>query len=159
VSEGFKVGDKVRLTGSGWDGQEAPAQGTVVSIEDVNPLDGFGIFFSGGIEWCVNPYDMTWGGVVVTDEEPDPEPENSFATKVWAILDEIGDLLISKNEAYGDAALNPIRVFSKADTLEQLRVRIDDKLNRIQNGHEYANEDTVDDLIGYLVLYKVGSRG
>lgn len=86
------------------------------------------------------------------------DSENPFTEQVWAVLDRIGNLLIEKNEAYGNSALNPIRIFSKADTLEQLRVRIDDKLNRLAKGHEYPSEDTVDDLLGYLVLYKIGER-
>jgi hypothetical protein len=67
----------------------------------------------------------------------------------------IGDLLIKKNLSYGDSALNPVRIFSKADPLEQLRVRIDDKLSRLARGHE-IDEDTLLDLIGYLVMLKIG---
>jgi hypothetical protein len=64
----------------------------------------------------------------------------------------IQDMLIAKNRAYGDSALEPVRVFSKAESIEQLYVRIDDKLSRIQRGHEYPGDDTIKDLIGYLVL-------
>lgn len=91
-------------------------------------------------------------------EETEEVVQDPFAEQVWAVLDRIGNLLIEKNEAYGNSALDPIRIFSKADTLEQLRVRIDDKLNRLAKGREYPSEDTVDDLLGYLVLYKIGER-
>ena len=37
---------------------------------------------------------------------------------------------------------------------EQLFIRIDDKHNRIHKGKEYASEDTILDLIGYLVLLR-----
>jgi hypothetical protein len=67
----------------------------------------------------------------------------------------ITKLLLEKNIAYGNSALNPIRIFSKASTAEQILVRIDDKLNRLKNGSDYPGEDTVDDLIGYLILLKV----
>ncbi len=67
----------------------------------------------------------------------------------------ISKMLVEKNIAYGNSALNPIRVFSNASTTEQLLVRIDDKLNRLKNGTEYADEDTVMDLIGYLILYRI----
>lgn len=60
-------------------------------------------------------------------------------------------MLIKKNEAYGDSAANPLRVFSRADTLEALNVRIDDKLSRIARGSD-DDEDTELDLIGYLIL-------
>lgn len=71
---------------------------------------------------------------------------------IKAVMSRIETMLIEKNRAYGDSALDPVRVFSKQDNLEQLYVRIDDKLSRIKRGHEYPGDDTVSDLIGYLVL-------
>jgi hypothetical protein len=68
---------------------------------------------------------------------------------------EIAHMLIEKNKSYGDSAIKPIRIFSSADNLEQLKVRIDDKLNRIKNAEGYPGDNDIDDLIGYLVLYKV----
>ncbi len=70
----------------------------------------------------------------------------------------ITNLLVSKNHAYGDSALDPVRIFSSASAVEQLMVRIDDKISRIVRGQEYPDEDTVLDLIGYLVLYRVYLR-
>jgi hypothetical protein len=72
--------------------------------------------------------------------------------QIIEIVRGIEDMLIAKNRAYGNSALEPIRVFSKSDTIEQLYVRIDDKLSRIERGHEYPGDDTIFDLIGYLVL-------
>lgn len=46
--------------------------------------------------------------------------------------DEIKQLLLEKNRKYGDSALNPVRIFAKSDATEQLKVRIDDKLNRLK---------------------------
>ena len=72
------------------------------------------------------------------------------------VCNKIKALLLLKNEAYGDSALNPVRIFSKNDSVEGLLVRIDDKLSRIKNvGITSATEDTLMDLIGYLVLLKV----
>lgn len=68
---------------------------------------------------------------------------------------EIAEMLIKKNVSYGNSALEPIRIFSKADSTEQIRVRIDDKLNRIQNDQAFTGDNDIDDLIGYLVLYKI----
>jgi len=48
-------------------------------------------------------------------------------------LEQIQEMLLSKNRKYGNAALEPVRIFSKADALEQLKVRIDDKLSRLAN--------------------------
>ena len=79
----------------------------------------------------------------------------TFQQKVKDKTKQIQDLLISKNKAYGNSALEPIRIFSKAKASEQLKVRIDDKLSRIAKGHTYDNEDTILDLIGYLILLMI----
>ena len=69
---------------------------------------------------------------------------------------EIRDLLISKNKAYGDSALEPDNIFSKLDNAQAICARIDDKLSRIKNvGLDDNTEDTLDDLIGYLILLKI----
>lgn len=68
-------------------------------------------------------------------------------------------LLLLKNEAYGDSALNPANIFAKGDAVENLSARIDDKLMRIKmRGIDDNTEDTVQDLIGYLILLKVALR-
>ena len=78
--------------------------------------------------------------------------------KISGICDDIKELLIYKNRKYGNSALKPCRVFSKSSPVEQLLVRIDDKLNRIMQGAGLLaeDEDVVNDLIGYLVLLKIG---
>ena len=69
---------------------------------------------------------------------------------------EIRDLLLSKNRAYGDSALSPDNIFSKLDNAQAICARIDDKLSRIKNtGLDDETEDTLDDLIGYLILLKI----
>ena len=78
--------------------------------------------------------------------------------QIAAICDDIKELLLYKNKQYGDSALNPSRIFSKSNAVEQLLVRIDDKLNRIKKGAGLVatDEDVIQDLIGYLVLLKIG---
>ena len=68
---------------------------------------------------------------------------------------EIETLLLEKNRKYGDSALNPCRIFSKSDAVEQIKVRIDDKLKRLQNEQNDEDEDVVKDLVGYLVLLMI----
>lgn len=75
--------------------------------------------------------------------------------KIIEVCKEIQDLLINKNMSYGDSALNPVRIFSKSDPIEQLAVRIDDKLSRVSKGHHFVGDNDIDDLIGYLLLLKV----
>ncbi len=79
-----------------------------------------------------------------------------FALEVRNILTDLENMLVAKNIAYGDAALTPVRVFSRTDSSEQIRVRIDDKLSRIRSGNN--DEDTVLDLMGYLVLLRIASK-
>lgn len=74
------------------------------------------------------------------------------------VVNRLGNLLIEKNERYGDSALDPIRLFSRSDALEQLRVRIDDKLSRVVRGKGLEDEDVLIDLIGYLVLLLVAMK-
>lgn len=71
--------------------------------------------------------------------------------------DDVKHLLLAKNDAYGNSALDPVRVFSKASPVEQLLVRIDDKLSRIARGSE-VGEDVTRDLLGYLVLLRIALR-
>lgn len=71
--------------------------------------------------------------------------------------DALKQLLLEKNRAYGNSALDPVRVFSKASPREQLLVRIDDKISRLARGSE-AGEDVVKDLLGYLILLRVADR-
>lgn len=77
--------------------------------------------------------------------------------QIAVICDQIKELLLEKNMKYGDSALNPVRIFSSSGPIEQLLVRIDDKLNRIKQGAGLlaTDEDVVNDLIGYLVLLKI----
>lgn len=76
----------------------------------------------------------------------------TFEEQVREKCDEIAELLIEKNRKYGNAVLDPIRVFSKLPPREQLWVRLDDKLSRIKNRQNDDDEDPVKDTIGYLIL-------
>jgi hypothetical protein len=79
-----------------------------------------------------------------------------FNIAVSVVLEDIQEMLIAKNQKYGNSALEPLGVFSKLTPEQALFVRIDDKLKRIKNGSlENDDEDVVNDLIGYLVLLKV----
>lgn len=73
------------------------------------------------------------------------------------ICDGVRNLLLEKNRKYGDSALEPVRCMSKASPVEQILVRIDDKLSRISRGTGLVgdDEDVITDLIGYFVLLKI----
>ena len=78
-----------------------------------------------------------------------------FENKVRKVCNDIANLLIEKNKCYGNSALEPLNCFYKGDATTAIKVRIDDKLSRIMRGSEYQGDDTVTDLLGYLVLLKV----
>lgn len=81
--------------------------------------------------------------------------DTTVAGRIAAACDSIRDMLLEKNRKYGNSALDPVRVFSKADTVEQIRVRMDDKLSRIRNRQDDEDEDVYRDLAGYLILLLV----
>ena len=82
------------------------------------------------------------------------------STAIAKVCDDIKALLLEKNAKYGDSALSPKRIFSTSGSIEQILVRIDDKLSRIatRGFRGEQDEDTLSDLIGYLVLLKVAAR-
>lgn len=80
--------------------------------------------------------------------------------KIEKTMNEIRDFLIAKNEQYGDSVMKPIRIFSDASEAAGIRIRIDDKLNRLMQGNDNmeTDEDVIKDLIGYLALLLIVMR-
>ena len=80
--------------------------------------------------------------------------------RIKEIIEEVQDLLIAKNKQYGNSALKPIGVFANGSATDLIKIRIDDKLNRLIQGDETieADEDIVKDLIGYFVLLLIAMR-
>lgn len=77
------------------------------------------------------------------------------------VCDDVKALLLRKNAAYGNSVLDPVRVLSRATVTEQIMTRVDDKLSRLKRGHAMPDEsldDTIMDIIGYLILYTVARR-
>jgi len=79
----------------------------------------------------------------------------SFKEEVYEITNALAEMLISKNVKYGSSALEPKRIFSKASPVEQILVRLDDKLSRMANDNANEDEDILEDLLGYIVLLKI----
>lgn len=79
-------------------------------------------------------------------------------TDIVATCESIAEMLVAKNNAYGDSALDPVRIFSKASSIEQILVRVDDKLSRFARGNDYPGDNDIDDLIGYLILLKIAKE-
>ena len=83
---------------------------------------------------------------------------NDTQAMISKVCGEIGQFLVEKNKKYGNSALNPTRIFSKASTKEQLNVRMDDKLSRIRTSEPDDMEDAKLDLVGYLILEMVQKK-
>tara|TARA_R100000664_G_scaffold1606_1_gene4089 strand:- start:2454 stop:2855 length:402 start_codon:yes stop_codon:yes gene_type:complete len=84
------------------------------------------------------------------------KPKLNFNWHLDKVVEKVVKLLKEKNKAYGDTALNPSNIFSKLNSVEAICARLDDKLARIKNkGINDKTEDTVDDIIGYLLLLKM----
>jgi hypothetical protein len=81
-----------------------------------------------------------------------------FEHEVIQVLDSLKELLVMKNRKYGDAALTPTRIFSKQNNIEQIKVRIDDKLSRLRSSQSDEDEDVEQDLMGYLVLLQIAKK-
>jgi len=72
--------------------------------------------------------------------------------KIEHVIERLEDLLISKNNTYGDSLQNPVRIFSKLDRMESISGRIDDKLSRIAAvAVTDQTKDTSFDLMGSIV--------
>lgn len=71
--------------------------------------------------------------------------------KIVEICDSMKDLLLYKNEKYGDSALNPSNIFYHGDATNSIKIRLDDKIGRVRNCEETRVND-VCDIIGYCVL-------
>lgn len=65
------------------------------------------------------------------------------------------NMIVAKNDQYGDSALSPLHVFAdKGISARQLiRVRMDDKIKRLMNINSLPDsEDPVQDFVGYGLL-------
>src|ERR1044072_5824457 len=64
------------------------------------------------------------------------EPPSESQRLIGEVTDEFRDFLIAKNQQYGDSAIDPVRIFSKSNPEEQLKVRMDVKLSRLVRGDD-----------------------
>lgn len=82
--------------------------------------------------------------------------QDGTAGRIAGICDAMKDLLLYKNGKYGNAALEPLGIFAKGNSMEGLAIRLDDKLARVKNNPNpvpYLND--LCDIIGYCVLMLV----
>lgn len=106
--------------------------------------------------------DLDCSGPLATSSTPEtPAAAGSPADLIAQECDALKALLLEKNRAYGNSALEPVRIFSRASPEEQILVRIDDKITRLARGDASRGmdtEDVVKDLLGYLILLRVARK-
>lgn len=79
--------------------------------------------------------------------------ETETQKKISDITDAMKDLLLYKNQKYGDSAINPKKIFYKGDSTNSILIRLDDKLGRIiSNTEDKPRINDVADIIGYCTL-------
>jgi len=74
--------------------------------------------------------------------------------KIRKKCNEIRDLLIEKNIAYGNSVFDKGLLF-EVDPMYAIQARINDKLNRIKSKETYMSENDLLDVTGYLILLQV----
>ena len=73
--------------------------------------------------------------------------------RIHEIMEAMKDLLLYKNQKYGDSAINPKKIFYKGDSTNSILIRLDDKIGRIMsNTEEKPRVNDVADIIGYCTL-------
>jgi len=76
--------------------------------------------------------------------------------KIIEVCESMKDLLLYKNEKYGDSALNPEPIFYKGNATNSILIRLNDKIGRIKNNmEELPRVNDVCDVIGYCTLLLV----
>lgn len=90
----------------------------------------------------------------MADSRPGPAepvlPESGTQVAIAQVCGWIEKTLLEKNQAYNALPINPVRIFSCKDPVEQTKMRIDDRLLTLAGG--YQGEDVVMDLVGELGL-------
>jgi hypothetical protein len=94
--------------------------------------------------------------------KPNHNSNPSFASAVWEVMDEIGNLLITKQSDYGPGNVNN----AFGGPINGLLVRIGDKFERLKNlfksgslpKHESV-EDSFKDMANYAVIALMVQRG
>ena len=80
----------------------------------------------------------------------------NYEIEIETVTDNLKKYLKEKNRRYGNSALDPIDIFSshirgEDQALDNILVRLDDKLNRVKNSNELRKNDVID-IAGYLIL-------
>lgn len=94
-------------------------------------------------------------------DAPD-ESRMMSSDKIIRVFDEVKQMVVAKNQAYGDSVFAPLRVFYRggANPADLIRIRMDDKISRLIQGNDGIenDEDVIKDLMGYCAILLVTMR-
>lgn len=103
----------------------------------------------------------TFGPRDISSSSQDPYM-NQFVTDVWDIIDELGNLLITKQRDYGPGNINN----AFGGPMNGLLVRMGDKFERLKNLFMFAQspehepiEDSFKDMANYAIIALMIQRG
>ena len=92
-------------------------------------------------------------GKQMINEVDEEKSMSDSQERIKEIMGAMEDLLLYKNEKYGDSALNPNNVFYKGDSTNSILIRLDDKIGRVKsNPDEKPRVNDISDIIGYCTL-------
>jgi len=89
---------------------------------------------------------------------------DSYSDKIAQVYDSLKEKQLNKNADYGDSAFQDIMVGGhKVSAVDACVARMSDKLKRLNStGLSVSDEsfqDTLDDLVGYIVIFKILNNG
>lgn len=95
---------------------------------------------------------------VLDQPKTDYQVQNDVDELIEEVCEEIKQLLLEKNMKYNNS-LHQVGPLFELDPITGIKARINDKINRIkQVGLNDDTEDTLADLIGYLIHLKIAYK-
>lgn len=115
--------------------------------------DGEGWYKDGSLARETEPW-LTAQAAVMQGLMDDPFGDATpTQRKIREIIEAMKDLLLYKNNKYGDSAISPKKIFYKGDSTNSILIRLDDKLGRVMsNTEDKPRVNDVCDIIGYCTL-------
>lgn len=135
--------------------------------EGDGPIDKCGFFWEDseeGYEFWNAVDDKRWQDAMATDFWQNRNNEQTktmtdYQNKIREQYTRLLDKQLAKNKDYGNSVFNDIEVFGETISAEtSCKARIADKLKRLSSASfqvDESHDDTIDDLIGYLVAYRI----
>jgi uridine kinase len=74
--------------------------------------------------------------------------------KIESVCKKFADFLKAKNHRYVESTTTSMHIFSKSDSSNTIRVKLDDKINKIINSDTLHKEDVIS-LTGHLIMLMI----